>query len=133
MRLLSAIHNRGPVYGILLAVSLLSSIGFILTLVPNPLASWPNILGYKSLCTFTPGASFACALVAALSCTIRARLVKKTAFPFFVPLAAIALLSIGLVVSTAVWASVKAQYTAKPDTSLTVDAVTAPSEPDGDL
>ena len=51
-------HPYGPAYRPLLALSGLFALGAVLTLVPNPNASWPNILGYSSLCTFAPGATF---------------------------------------------------------------------------
>jgi hypothetical protein len=100
----------GPVYLPLLVLSGLFTLGAILTLIPNPGASWPNILGYSSLCTFAPGATFACALLAAVCCTIRARLVRRIPSPVFVPLVAIAVLALGLGVSTVTWATQKAQY-----------------------
>lgn len=110
MSLRENVRNFGPAYGALLAVSALASLGALLTLLPNPGASWPNILGYKSLCTFAPGATFACALIAGCACMLRARLVKRTAAPVFVPVLAVVLLGAGLAVSTLAWAGVKAQY-----------------------
>jgi len=100
----------GPAYPALLAVSGLAALGAVLTLFPNPGASWPNVLGYKSLCTFAPGATFGCALIAAGACTIRARLVRRWTFPAFVPIAAFVLLAAGLAFSSAVWAGEKAKY-----------------------
>jgi hypothetical protein len=117
MSLRDDIRSFGPAYGMLIGVSALASIGAVLTLVPNPGASWPNILGYKSLCTFAPGATFACALIAALSCTLRARLVRKTAAPAFAPIVALLLLGIGLAVSATVWAGEKAKYATDATTS----------------
>jgi xanthine/uracil permease len=49
------------------------TIGAILTLIPNSQASWPNLLGYRSLCTFAPIATLACCFLAGLTCVIRAR------------------------------------------------------------
>jgi hypothetical protein len=100
-----------PAYYILLALSAILALGAVLTLVPAPGAPWPNILGYKSLCPFAPGATLACALLAALTCTLRARLVKRVPSPLFVPIAVIALCIGALAWSTAVWAGVKAAYT----------------------
>lgn len=114
----------GPAYPALLALSGLAAIGAVLTLIPNPGASWPNILGYKSLCTFAPGATFGCALIAAVTCTVRARLVRRWTFPAFVPAVAVALLAIALAVSTAAWAGEKAKYAS----SGANDAVTAASD-----
>jgi len=100
----------GPAYKPLLALSGLFAIGAVITLIPYPAASWPNIMGYSSVCTFAPGATFACALLAAITCTVRARLVRRIPSPVFVPIAAIVLLGIGLTVSTVVWAREKAMY-----------------------
>jgi MFS superfamily sulfate permease-like transporter len=100
----------GPAYQPLLVLSGLFTLGAILTLIPNPGASWPNILGYSSLCTFAPGATFACALLAAVCCTIRARLVRRIPSPVFAPVVAIAVLALGLTVSTLNWASQKVQF-----------------------
>lgn len=103
-------HPYGRAYRPLLALSGLFALGAVLTLVPNPSASWPNILGYSSLCTFAPGASFACALLAAISCVVRARLVRRARGPAFIPILTIALLALGLALSTVAWAGVKAGY-----------------------
>jgi len=100
----------GPAYPALLALSAFAALGAALTLVPNPGASWPNILGYKSICTFAPGATFGCALIAAIACVFRARLVRKWTAPGFIPIAAILLLIIGLAVSTGIWAAEKTKY-----------------------
>ncbi|TFG83401.1 MAG: hypothetical protein E4H20_05565 [Spirochaetales bacterium] len=110
----------GSAYRPLLALSGLFTLGAVITLIPNAGASWPNILGYPSVCTFTPGATFACALLAAITCTIRARLVRRIPSPVFVPIAVVVLLAIGLGVSTAVWAGQKAQYA---DTTSAASAV----------
>jgi len=63
-------------YSILLWLSLLATIGGILTLLPRSAASYPNIIGYSSLCTFAPAASLYCFFIAGLSCFIRATFVK---------------------------------------------------------
>jgi hypothetical protein len=100
----------GPAYATLIGLSALFTVAAILTLVPWPLAPWPNVLGYKSLCPFAPGATFACAILAALACTIRARLVKRSPSPAFVP-AAVALILVGaLAWSTTAWAGEKSKY-----------------------
>ncbi len=110
----------GPAYTPLLVLSGIFALGALLTLIPYPSASWPNIMGYRSLCTFAPGATFACALLAAITCTLRARLVRRIPTPVFIPIVAIALLGIGLTVSTMVWAGVKATYS--PDSDATTGA-----------
>ena len=64
-------------YGTLLLVSVLAAAAGIASLVPAAGASYPNILGYRSLCTFAPAASLYCFLVAGITCTIRATLIKR--------------------------------------------------------
>lgn len=61
-------------YGALLGLSGLFTLAALLTLVPNPRASWENVLGYKSLCTFAPIATAICAFLAGTTCVIRARI-----------------------------------------------------------
>jgi hypothetical protein len=60
-------------YGPLLALSGFFTLAAIGTLIPWPNASWENILGYKSLCTFSPIATALCSLLAGATCAIRAR------------------------------------------------------------
>ena len=100
----------GPAYLPLLALSGLFALGAVLTLIPFAGAPWPNVLGYKSLCPFAPGATLPCAILAALTCMIRARFVKRAPAPAFLSVAVLALLVGGLVWSTAVWAGEKAKY-----------------------
>ncbi len=108
--------DYGPAYAPLLALTKLFTLAAVATLLPWPSASWPNILGYSSLCTFAPGATFACALLAGITCTLRARLVRRRPGPAFVPVVVLGALAIGLAVSTWAWAGVKAEYT-HPDAS----------------
>jgi hypothetical protein len=61
-------------YAALLGLSGLFAAAALATLIPNPGASWENVLGYRSLCTFTPLATALCGLLAGLSCVARARL-----------------------------------------------------------
>lgn len=68
-----ASKNPG-VYRALLGLSGLFALAAILTLVPHRGASWENILGYKSLCTFAPIATAICAFLAGATCVVRARL-----------------------------------------------------------
>jgi hypothetical protein len=100
----------GPAYPALLGLSVLFTVAAVATLIPNPGASWPNILGYKSFCTFAPASSFACALLAAITCTIRVRLVKRTPAPAFAPVAVIVLLAAAFAWSTVAWAGEDAKY-----------------------
>ena len=104
-------RSYGSAYTALLALSGIFALGAVLTLIPNPGASWPNILGYKSLCTFAPGATLGCALLAAITCTLRARFIKRAPMPLFVSATAIVLIAGGLAWSTAAWAGEKARYT----------------------
>jgi hypothetical protein len=60
-------------YAPLLGLSVLFAAAAIGTLLPWPGASWENILGYRSLCTFAPIATALCALLAGATCAIRAR------------------------------------------------------------
>jgi len=110
----------GIAYTPLLVLSGIFALGAVFTLIPNPGASWPNVMGYQSICTFAPGATFACALLAAITCTVRARLVRRIPMPVFLPIVAMALLIIGLAVSTVVWAGVKSRYS--PDSEATSGA-----------
>jgi hypothetical protein len=103
--------DSAMVYLGLLALSGLFAVAAILTLIPNAGASWPNIMGYKSLCTFSPGATLACSLLAGITCFIRARLVKRVRTPLVAPIIILALLAAGLAVSTVLWAGEKARYT----------------------
>ncbi|MDF1567997.1 MAG: hypothetical protein RQ801_01015 [Spirochaetaceae bacterium] len=56
----------------------MASLGGLLTLIPREGASYPNLIGYSSLCTFAPAATFYCFFLAGLSCFIRAVFVKDT-------------------------------------------------------
>jgi len=79
-------------YG-MLGVSLVFSILAVVTLLPNPGASKPNVLGYRSVCSFAPAASALCGLLAAVTCTVRNRRVSVNAAstryqPLIAPIAA---------------------------------------------
>ena len=67
-------------YGILLAVTVVLAIGGVLTLIPASGASYPNVLGYRSLCTFAPASALYCFAAAGLTCIMRASLVKRAAY-----------------------------------------------------
>jgi len=106
-----------PLYAILLAVTVLATAGGVATLVPVASASYPNPLGYRSLCTFTPASSFFCFAVAGLSCFLRASLAKETSgtpvqrmsrhFRAVLPISLVLLLGIG----SSVWfGAVKTRY-----------------------
>jgi hypothetical protein len=61
-------------YLILLILSFVFALGALITLLPSRAAPWPNLIGYKSVCSFAPGATVACGLLAGITCVIRARL-----------------------------------------------------------
>jgi hypothetical protein len=103
-------RSFGPAYPALLVLSGLFAAAAVVTLIPDQGARWPCILGYKAFCTFAPASTFACALLAAISCTLRVRLVKRTPAPPFVPVAVIAFLVAGFAWSTAAWAREDAKY-----------------------
>lgn len=66
-------------YYALLGLSLAFTLLAVITLIPNPSASKPNVLGYRSVCSFAPAASALCGLLAGITCTIRNRLVSRSA------------------------------------------------------
>jgi hypothetical protein len=70
---------NGKAYMGLLVLSLIATVGGVLTLIPASGASYPNLLGYRSLCTFAPAATLYCFAVAGISCVVRASLVKRKA------------------------------------------------------
>lgn len=67
----------GGAYAVLLLVTVVAAAGGVVTLLPAAGASYPNILGYRSLCTFAPAASLYCFLIAGVTCALRATLVKR--------------------------------------------------------
>jgi uncharacterized protein with FMN-binding domain len=82
--------NESPAYWALLALSLAFSILALVTLFPNPAASKPNVLGYRSVCSFAPAATALCGLLAGITCTLRNRIVSRRASsmryrPIFIP------------------------------------------------
>ncbi len=111
-------------YGALIALSFIATIGGMLTLAPNAAASYPNVLGYRSLCTFAPAATLFCFAIAGISCVLRASLIKRRAMvgkPVFraPAVAAVATILALAVAATAWFASVTSQYTDGPDTTTT--------------
>ena len=114
-------------YGILLVVTIICAVGGVLTLLPAPNASYPNVLGYSSLCTFAPAATLYCFLAAGITCVFRASLVKRPAYsggkPAFraAPLVVLALV-LGLAIASTAWfVSVKSEYT-DATSAVTADA-----------
>ncbi len=71
--------RESPAYYATLGVTIALSILAIVTLLPSPAASKPNVLGYKSVCSFAPAASALCGLLAGVTCTIRNRRLSRNA------------------------------------------------------
>jgi uncharacterized membrane protein (UPF0136 family) len=104
-------------YAFLLAITILATAGGVVTLIPREAASYPSILGYRSVCTFAPAATLFCFAVAGVSCFLRASLAKETSgtprqrmsrhFRAIVPIALVVLLGLG---STVWYAVVKVRY-----------------------
>jgi uncharacterized protein with FMN-binding domain len=97
-------EERQPAaYYALLGVTVVFTVLAVVTLLPSPGASKPNVLGYRSVCSFAPAASALCGLLAGVTCTIRNRMVSRRAAsaryaPPFAPLAAaIVLLAVAAV------------------------------------
>jgi uncharacterized protein with FMN-binding domain len=72
-------RNESGAYWALLALTIAFSALAIVTLIPNPAASKPNVLGYRSVCSFAPAASALCGILAGITCTIRNRWVSRRA------------------------------------------------------
>lgn len=103
-------------YQALILISLVATIGGILTLIPVAGATYENVLGYRSLCTFAPAATVFCFAIAGTSCILRASMVKRKATAGRVvvkaaPVVVVALLFAVAVGLTGWFLSVKAQYT----------------------
>jgi uncharacterized protein with FMN-binding domain len=96
-------EKQPAAYYALIGVSLLLSILAAITLLPNQNASKPNVLGYRSVCSFAPAATALCGLLAGATCTIRNRFVSaRRASTRFQPPIAPAGVGILLVVIAAV-------------------------------
>jgi hypothetical protein len=78
MSLIKVHEEQRPIYTFSMIFTVVATIAGFLTLIPWPWASYPNVLGYHSLCTFAPGATFYCFFLAGLSCTLRATFVLET-------------------------------------------------------
>lgn len=70
-----------PLYAGLLFVTIIAAIGGVITMIPSSGASYPNVLGYRSICTFAPAATLFCFLVACASCFVRATFAKYGGTP----------------------------------------------------
>ena len=71
--------NESVVYWGMLALSLAFSVLAAVTLIPNPAAAKPNVLGYRSVCSFAPAATALCGVLAGITCTIRNRVFSRRA------------------------------------------------------
>jgi len=114
-------------YRLLFLLTVLATLGGLLTLLPRAAATYPNLIGYLSLCTFAPAATFYCFLLAGLSCFIRATFVKDRSEDAHVKLrshgksiAILALILIPALVFTVRYQNIKAYY-ADTTTSATVE------------
>jgi hypothetical protein len=106
-----------PLYAALLLLTILAAAGGVVTLWPREAASYPNLFGYRSLCTFAPAASLFCFAAAGVSCFLRASLAKESSgsagqrmarhFRSILPIALVLLLALG---ATVWYAAVKARY-----------------------
>jgi len=69
-------ERQPAAYYALIGLSLVFSILAVITLLPNPSASKPNVLGYRSVCTYAPAATALCGIAAGITCVLRNRLVS---------------------------------------------------------
>jgi len=73
----AGMNERQPAaYYALIGLSLAFSILAVITLLPNPSASKPNVLGYRSVCTYAPAATALCGIAAGITCVLRNRFVS---------------------------------------------------------
>lgn len=71
--------KQSVAYWSLVGLTLLFALAAVVTLLPHAGASKPNVLGYRSVCSFAPAASALCGLLAGLTCVLRNRLVSASA------------------------------------------------------
>ena len=118
-------NERQPAaYYALIGLSLAFSVLAVVTLLPNPAASKPNVLGYRSVCTFAPAATALCGILAGITCILRNRFVsaRKATTRFQPPF--VAVLVLGALVATA--AVFGARFTASQSRFTAIIAETAP-------
>jgi uncharacterized protein with FMN-binding domain len=72
-------QKESVLYYALLGLTLAFSALLVITLLPNAAAAKPNVLGYRSVCSFAPAASALCGLLAGITCTIRNRRFSRNA------------------------------------------------------
>ncbi len=71
--------NESVAYWGMFALSLAFSVLAAVTLIPNPGAAKPNVLGYRSVCSFAPAATALCGVLAGITCTVRNRVFSRRA------------------------------------------------------
>ena len=97
-------EKQKPLYHVLLGLSAVISVAAVVTLIPNPGASKPNVLGYRSVCSFAPAATALCALAASLVCALRNRLVSvRSGSTRFQPPVALAAVAVACITVAAVF------------------------------
>ena len=109
--------KQPQMYHVLLTMTKLLTIAGILTFIPWKWASFPNVIGYRSLCTFAPAATLFCFFLAGSVCFIRAVFVKNAEgsaaerFPKHVPSLIPLIILLTLAIGSSVWFySVKSRY-----------------------
>jgi hypothetical protein len=107
-------------YRLLILFTILATLGGLLTLLPRAAASYPNLIGYSSLCTFAPAATFYCFFLAGLSCVIRATFVKGKMKSLGKSIAVLILILVPAVVFTVRYQNIKTFY-ADTETSATIE------------
>jgi uncharacterized protein with FMN-binding domain len=119
-------NERQPAaYYVLIGLSITFSVLAVVTLLPHPSASKPNVLGYRSVCTFAPAATALCGLLAGITCIIRNRFVsgRRAATRFQPPF--VAVLALGALIAVA--AVFGARFSAAQSKFEAVIAGTAPA------
>jgi uncharacterized protein with FMN-binding domain len=140
-------EERQPTaYYALLGVTVVFTVLAIITLLPNPGASKPNVLGYRSVCSFAPAASALCGLLAGITCTIRNRVVSRRASsaryaPPFAPIVAAGVLLAVVAVFAVRFVKVQSRFVAVIEKTAKAggafgplaDGVRAASSSEGDI
>jgi uncharacterized protein with FMN-binding domain len=129
--------TREPLpYWIFLGLTIALSLLAVVTMLPNPSAAKPNVLGYRSVCSFAPAASALCALLAGAVCTIRNRRFSRNASsaryrPLIVPVA-VAVLLVGMALGFGIrFGVVQSRFASLIGTTRTTPVATAGSWVDG--
>jgi uncharacterized protein with FMN-binding domain len=124
-------------YYALLGLTIVLSLLAIVTMIPNPGASKPNVLGYRSVCSFAPAASALCGLLAGLTCTVRNRRFSRNASaaryrPVFVPAGVVLLLAVMAIVFGIRFGSAQSRFaTVIAETRAAIPATALSALPEG--